>query len=32
LIVKPRIVIAPASEFATRQIWVGSETRPLTPL
>jgi general secretion pathway protein D len=32
LVIKPHIVIAPPSEYVTRQIWVGSETRPLTPL
>lgn len=32
LVIKPRIVIAPPNEYVTRQVWVGSETRPLTPL
>jgi Flp pilus assembly secretin CpaC len=32
LVLKPRIVRLAPSEYATYPIWVGSETRPLTPL
>jgi type II secretory pathway component GspD/PulD (secretin) len=32
LVLKPHIVIAPPSDYITREIWVGSDNRPLTPL
>jgi hypothetical protein len=32
IVIKPRIVIAPPAELATRDLWVGSETRPAETL
>ncbi len=32
LVIKPHVTSLPASEYAGRSIWVGSETRPLSPL
>ena len=32
LVIKPRIIGLPPSEYATRPIWVGTETKPLSPL
>jgi type II secretory pathway component GspD/PulD (secretin) len=32
VIIKPHLVDAPPSEFATREIWTGSESRPRIPL
>jgi len=32
IVVRPRILSLPPNESATREIWVGSETRPMNPL
>jgi len=32
LLLKPRLVRLPVAEFMTKQIWTGTETRPLAPL
>ncbi len=32
VVIKPRVTSLPGSEYAGRPIWVGSETRPLSPL
>ncbi len=32
IVIKPHILSLPPSEFATKTFWVGSETRPLSPL
>jgi general secretion pathway protein D len=32
LVIKPRLLSMPPSEFATREIWLGSESRPRIPL
>ncbi len=32
IVIKPQVKSLPASEFATKALWVGSETRPRSPL
>jgi hypothetical protein len=32
IVLKPRVTSLPATEFTNRTFWIGSETRPLTPL
>jgi hypothetical protein len=32
IVIKPTVTSLPGSEYATRTLWVGSETRPLSPL
>lgn len=32
IVIKPHVTNLPASEYATRTFWVGTETRPLSPL
>jgi general secretion pathway protein D len=32
LMLKPRVVVMPASERMTRRYWYGSETRPRSPI
>ena len=32
LVIKPRLLNLPPSEYTTKAIWVGFETKPLTPL